>query len=176
MAKNLKSNAPGTFSEQDILIHAKKEQETAEKEMTGILKDASTLNNEFIEQLYKDQKRATISVDSINGPVFSLEHALELAAPFTTIYLCEGVYTCKNPITKPGIIIDKKDKVKDVFIIGGKGPVIDVQLEENHFVVIKKIVLMHTGVNLGFKFKEAAPGKPKYSQNMNTQTLREFEI
>lgn len=126
--------------------------------------------------MYKDQKRATISVDSINGPVFSLEQALELAAPFTTIYLSEGVYTCKTSITKPGIIIDKRDKVKDVFIIGGKGPVIDVNLEENHFAVIKKVIIMHSGVNLGFKFKEAAPGKPKYSQNMNTQTLREFEI
>jgi len=77
--------------------------------------------------------------------------------------LSEGVYTCHTPITKPGIIIDKKDKIKDVFLIGGKGPVVEVQLEENHFAVIKKVVIMHTGVNLGFKFKEAASTNPKYS-------------
>jgi hypothetical protein len=136
--------------------------------MTKILNDASKYDDQFIDNLYKDQKRATICVDSANGPVYSLEQALDLAAPFTTIYLAEGVYTCKTPITKPGIIIDKKDKVKDVFIIGGSGPVIDVQLDENHFVVIKKVVIMHTGVNMGFKFKEAAPGKPKYALNMNT--------
>ena len=88
---------------------------------------------------------------------------MDQAAPFTTIYLAEGVYSCKVPITKPGIVITKKDNVKDVFIIGGKGPVIKVDLEENHFAVIKKVVIMHSGLNLLFKFKESAPIKPKYA-------------
>jgi hypothetical protein len=43
--------------------------------------------------------------------------------------LAEGSYTCKIAITKPGLIIEKKDKEKDVFITGCNGPVCSVELE-----------------------------------------------
>jgi hypothetical protein len=51
-----------------------------------------------------------MKVDPINGPFYSLEEAITKAKPFTTIYLTEGAYTCKVPITKNGLIIEKRDK------------------------------------------------------------------
>ena len=35
----------------------------------------------------------------------TLQDALNGVEPFTTIYLAEGVYSCPDPITKPGIIV-----------------------------------------------------------------------
>lgn len=117
-----------------------------------------------------------MKVDPKNGPYFSLDEAISKAQPFTTIYLTEGAYTCKEPITKNGLIIEKRDKESDVFILGCGGPVVTVALEEHHFVVFKKITFMHTGANFSTKFKESATQQPKYSMNPNTQTLREFDI
>jgi len=110
------------------------------------------------------------------GAYTTLEDAIREAKPFTTIYLTEGAYTCKVPITKNGLIIEKRDKEKDVFILGCGGPVVTVALEEHHFVVFKKITFMHTGANFNTKFKASATQQPKYSMNPNTQALREFDI
>jgi hypothetical protein len=63
-----------------------------------------------------------------------------------------------------------------VFIVGCAGSVVTVDLEGDHFVVFKKIIFMHTGMNLNLKFKESAPNQPKYAMNPNTQALREFDI
>lgn len=91
-----------------------------------------------------ERKRAL--VDRCNGPYRSLEEALDEVEPFTTIYLAEGVYSCHKPITKPGIIICKRDIEKDVFIVGNEGPVIEVQLEKADYVVFKDIVITHSGL------------------------------
>jgi hypothetical protein len=100
--------------------------------------------------------RHTMKVDPVHGPYYSLEEAISKAKEFTTIYLTEGAYTCKYPITKNGLIIEKRDKDKDVFILGTGGPVVTIALEEHHFVVFKKITFMHTGENFKLKFKESA--------------------
>jgi len=42
----------------------------------------------------------------------TLDEALKVADPYTTIKLCEGVYFCLETITKPGIIIEKRDKTQ----------------------------------------------------------------
>ena len=57
-------------------------------------------------------------MDPVNGPFFTLEEALQNVEPFTTIYLVEGVYTCEIPITKPGLIIQKRDIEKEVYLLG----------------------------------------------------------
>ncbi len=96
--------------------------------------------------------------------------------PFTTIYLVEGVYTCKNPITKPGIIVQKRDIEKEVYIIGNEGPVIVINLESDDYIVFKDIFITHSGTCLPAKFKENAPNEPKYSMEPSTKVIREFEI
>jgi hypothetical protein len=72
---------------------------------------------------YTEITKQTVLVDPITGPYYTLEEAIQAVDPFTTIYLAEGSYTCKIAITKPGLIIEKKDKEKDVFITGCNGPV-----------------------------------------------------
>ena len=69
-------------------------------------------------------------VDPENGPYFTLEQALEKVEPFTTIYLVEGVYTCTTPINKPGIIIQKRDIEKEVYIVGNEKQVLRIELEQ----------------------------------------------
>lgn len=106
----------------------------------------------------------------------TLEQALREAEPYTTIKLCEGVYTCNDPIDKPGLIIEKRDKQSQVYIIGNDGPVIRIRLLENEFVVFKRITLAHSGINMQAKFKEAAPQEPKYKQLPSLKGIKEFEI
>ena len=84
-----------------------------------------------------------MKVDPVHGPYYSLEEAISKAKEFTTIYLTEGAYTCKYPITKNGLIIEKRDKDKDVFILGTGGPVVTIALEEHHFVVFKKMSMKY---------------------------------
>ena len=79
---------------------------------------------------------------------------------FTTIFLTEGVYSITKPITKPGLIIEKRDKDEHVYIIGNEGPVIKIQLEHPevfNYVVFKNIIILHSGNMIQFKFKENAP-------------------
>jgi hypothetical protein len=89
-----------------------------------------------------------------NGEIKSLEEALEIAEEGTIIKLCEGVYTCNVKITKPGIKIEPRDKDKPVYLLGNDGPVIKVDLKDKQFVVIKRILLAHSGINIAAKFKE----------------------
>lgn len=72
--------------------------------------------------------RPSIVVDQVNGPVTSIEAALKDIQPNTIIYLSEGIYTITVPITTPGLIFDRKDHEKPVYIIGNDGPVVNVVL------------------------------------------------
>jgi len=129
--------------------------------MNKIINDESKNSMEDAQKAvfaqYQEGTRQTVLVDPKSGPYYTLEEAIEKVDSFTTIYLAEGSYTCKIAITKPGLVIEKKDKEKDVFIVGCNGPVCKIELEEHHFVVFKKIVFLHTGLNLNLKFKESAP-------------------
>ena len=90
-----------------------------------------------------------------NGPVNTLEQAIELAEEGTLIKLCEGVYTCNIKITKPGLKIEPREKDKPVYLLGNDGPVIKVDLKDKQYVVIKKLILAHSGINIGSRFREA---------------------
>ena len=109
-----------------------------------------------------------VGVDA-NGNVFdkykTLDEALEGVEPFTTIFLTEGVYSITHPITKPGLIIEKRDKDEHVYIVGNEGPVIKIELYHSDFinyVVFKNLNILHSGASIQFKFKENAPQEPKY--------------
>ena len=112
-----------------------------------------------------DEERSKILVGvGVNGETLgkyrTLDEALEKVDPFTTIFLTEGVYSITNPIDKPGLIIEKRDKDEHVYIIGNEGPVIQIELAENdafNYVVFKNLVIMHSGASIQFKFKENAP-------------------
>ena len=92
-----------------------------------------------------------IIVDPENGPIKTLEEAILQAREGTLIKLCEGAYTCKVKITTPGIKIEPRDKDKSVFLIGNEGPAIKVELKDKQFLVIKKVLLAHSGISLGQK-------------------------
>ena len=115
-------------------------------------------------------------VDPENGPYFSLEQALENVEPFTTIYLVEGVYTCSTPINKPGIIIQKRDIEREVYIVGNEKQVLRIELEQEDYVVFKDLIITHSGMCLTAKFKENAPNEPKYTMEPSQKCIREFEI
>jgi len=89
-----------------------------------------------------------------NGDIKSLDEALEIAEEGTIIKLCAGVYTCNVKITKPGIKIEPRDKDKPVYLLGNDGPVIKVDLKDKQYVVIKRLLLAHSGINIAAKFKE----------------------
>ena len=97
-----------------------------------------------------------------------------MAKPNSTIYLSEGIYTLTTPITIPGLIFDRKDHEKKVYIYGNDGPVINVVLEEGLFVIFKRIIFLHSGVNILHRFIENAANEPKYKMNPSKKCVAEF--
>lgn len=84
----------------------------------------------------------------------TLDEALLVAEEGTIIKLTEGVYTCNVVITKPGIRIEPRDKDKPVYLLGNEGPVVKIDMaERNHYVVLKRLLLAHSGLHLVKKFK-----------------------
>ena len=107
-----------------------------------------------------DGEREKVLVGDKIGKYKTLDEALEKVNPFTTIFLTEGVYSITEPITKPGLIIEKRDKDEHVYIIGNEGPVIKIELEQTepiNYVVFKNLTILHSGASIQFKFKENAP-------------------
>jgi hypothetical protein len=90
------------------------------------------------------------------------------------------VYTCNVRITKPGIKIEPRDKDKPVYLLGNDGPAITVDLKEKeHFVVIKKILLAHSGINIVAKFREvqmAGASDEGDIKKANAKFISEFDI
>ena len=89
------------------------------------------------------------------------------------------MYSITEPITKPGLIIEKRDKDEHVYIIGNEGPVIKIELEQTepiNYVVFKNLTILHSGASIQFKFKENAPQEPKYCLEAGKKAIREFEI
>lgn len=88
------------------------------------------------------------------GNCRTLDEALAIAEEGTIIKLSEGVYTCNVVISKPGIKIEPRDKDRPVYLLGNEGPVIKVDMKErNHYLVLKRVLLAHSGLNLVKKFK-----------------------
>ena len=71
--------------------------------------------------------------------------------------MVEGVYSCNDPITKPGIIVKKRDPEKEVYIVGNTQAVIKIELDNDDYVVFKDIIITHSGMLVAAKFKENAP-------------------
>jgi len=102
----------------------------------------------------KQKFHKKIIVDPELGQYRTLEEALEVAEEGTVIKLTEGVYTCNIVISKPGIKIQPRDKDKPVYLLGNEGPVIKIEMaERNHYLVLKRVLLAHSGLNLVKKFK-----------------------
>jgi hypothetical protein len=103
-----------------------------------------------------------VIVDPQNGQINTIEEALNVAKPDSTIFLAEGIYTIMTPITIPGLIFAPKDHEKKVYIYGNDGPVCNVVLKEGETVIFKKITFLHSGVNILHRFIENAANEPKY--------------
>lgn len=116
----------------------------------------------------------TVVVDSVKGDFSTIEEALEKIKPNTTIYLGEGVYTIKTPILIPGLIFEKKDAEKPVYIVGSDGPVVNVVLNVGESVMFKKIIFMHTGLMIASKFIENAHNEPIYCEKASKKCVGEF--
>ena len=61
-------------------------------------------------------------------------------------------------------------------MIGNEGPVINVELDPDDYIVFKDITIVHSGTCLLSKFKENAPNDPKYTMEASAKCIREFEI
>lgn len=86
------------------------------------------------------------------------------------------MYYIKKAITKPGLIFERLDNNKEVFIIGNKGPAVNIVLAPDEVVVFKKMTVMHSGLLMCTLFKENAANEPKYIKKPNKKALKEFEI
>lgn len=122
----------------------------------------------------EEEQRPSVLVDQQNGPIRTIEEALDLAKPHSDIYLAEGIYTISKPITIPGLIFDRKDHEHKVYIVGNDGPVCNVVLNQGDYVVFKKIIFLHSGVNILHRFIENAANEPKYKVNPSKQCVAEF--
>jgi F-box protein 11 len=71
-----------------------------------------------------------ILVDEVNGPVRTIEEAMNRATENTVIKLCNESYRTKVRINKPGIKIEPREKDKMAYIMCSDGPVITIDLEE----------------------------------------------
>ena len=106
-----------------------------------------------------------------------------LAQEGTIIKVTEGIYNCNVRITTPGIKIEPKEKDKPVYIIGNDGPTFTIDLpSKDDFVVIKKVLMAHSGINIISKFKEVQMGGAltQFDENevrkANPKYVSEFDI
>jgi hypothetical protein len=44
--------------------------------------------------------------------------------------------------------IEPREKDKPVYLLGNDGPVLKVKLKENQYIVIKKLLLAHSGISI----------------------------
>lgn len=116
-----------------------------------------------------------IEVDPDNGPITTLEMAIEFAEENSIIRLASGVYTCEKSITKPNLTIEQKDKEGQVIIIGNTGAVINVKLKKGELVVFKRIIFAHSGIKLTEKMQEAMT-TVEYRPHACVKSLEEFDI
>lgn len=118
--------------------------------------------------------RPSVVVDQQNGPIFTIEAALEIIQPNSTVYLAEGIYTITVPLTIPGLIFMRKDHEANVYIVGNDGPVINIVLHKGEIAIFKKIIFIHSGVNINHRFIENAANEPKYCMKPSKQCIAEF--
>ena len=107
---------------------------------------------------YRDERKVVLV--GKEGQYKTLDEAIRDCDEFSIIYLEEGVYVISQPVTKPGLIIQKKDMDKKVFIMANEGPVVTVDMKNFHFVVFKDITFLHSGICISAKFKESAMAEP----------------
>ncbi len=112
----------------------------------------------------------------MHGPCKSIDEAVEQCPPNCNIFLAEGVYTLTKAITKPGLIFERLDNNKEVYIVGNKGPCVNVVLAPDEVVVFKKIIVMHSGLMMETLFKENSSQEPKYRNKADKRAIQEFEI
>jgi hypothetical protein len=103
---------------------------------------------------------------------------MSVAEEGTIIKLSEGVYTTNIVINKPGIKIEPRDKDKPVYLLGNEGPVLKIEMSDpTHYVVIKRILLAHSGLNLVKKFKSVQETFTfQHAKKANPKTLMNFDI
>ena len=112
------------------------------------------------------------------GKYRTIGEAIDAAEEGTIIKLSEGVYTCNIVVRKPGIKIEPRDKDKPVYLLGNEGPVIKVEMDDpHHHLVIKRLLLAHSGLNLVKKFKAVQEQFTfQNAKKANPKTLMNFDI
>lgn len=103
----------------------------------------------------KFQYTSIIEVNQEQGPITSLDMALEHADENSVIRLPQGVYTLEKAIKKPGLTIEQRDKDTQVIIIGSERAVVNVMLGKGEVVNFKRITFAHSGLKLQEKYIEA---------------------
>lgn len=85
----------------------------------------------------------------INGSVWTLQEALDLATKDTVIKLSQGDYNTPIVINKPGIKIEPWDKDKFCYFLNSEGPVLLVDLKPGETCILSWLILSHSGLNIG---------------------------
>ena len=73
----------------------------------------------------------TYIVDAESGPYKSIQEAIDAAEPHSRIKLAAGLYSDNLVISKPGLIIEPKEKEGDIILVVSSRPAITIRLENN---------------------------------------------
>ena len=119
---------PQKIANRPVRESMKKVKETMEQHIIPpeLLREICKLNAKLTYKDAADRKTAVVGPEK--GQYKTLDQAIKHVDEFTTIYISEGVYQIKVPITKRGLIFEKKDVDKQVFIVGCEGPTINIEL------------------------------------------------
>lgn len=114
-----------------------------------------------------------IIVGNTDSDVKTLNEALEMAQPGTTIKLNEGHYHVWAKIKTPGLKIEPRKKDTPVYLLWEEGACITVDLKQGETCIINSIIIAHFGSNIANKFNEQI--KDTNLSGANPKFLKQFD-
>lgn len=85
-------------------------------------------------------------VDMENGPFFTIQSAIDIASPGSTIKISSGLYKENLVITTKNLRIEAKDMSPDVYIMGMKGPALLIDVDDRKDnIIIQNLKFLHKG-------------------------------
>ncbi|KAL4501682.1 hypothetical protein ABPG72_018733 [Tetrahymena utriculariae] len=143
----------------------------------GQLKSSSTnktkgQNEVKILAAFKQQ----IVVDSEQGPIKTIQQAIDESLPGCVIKIAPGLYQECLKINKPQLRLEAKDKSGDVVILGNKGPVILLNVQKSEKCHLVGLKIAHTGQVEDEKDEGYKKSHFTKTLNVNNQELIERDI
>ena len=114
-----------------------------------------------------------IVVGNTDSDVKTLNEALEMAQPGTTIKLNEGHYHVWAKIKTPGLKIEPRKKDTVVYLLCEEGAWITLDLKPGETCIISSMIIAHFGSNIANKFNEQI--KDTDLKGANPKFLKQFD-